>query len=224
LAAICFANSNSSYPHLPPLFLPRSQYEVEEEALGEGGTESESPATGTATCATSPSCVLAYSSLLESESPSFSTLAVGLLFTLSCVLPHNFTNTDLTTTNHSAEGQSYSNYGGGGDLLDLMDDEPASMSTPMSHSAPGDIYHCLALIRERCFAETVLYPPSLHLLPLAPLLTASTGPKKVQLVTSEVGHGVFISGVMTKVNGQLALVMDIGNYLNPHLISISYLT
>ena len=36
------------------------------------------------------------------------------------------------------------------------------------------------------------------------------GPKKVQLVTAEVGNGVFISGVMTKVNGQLAILMDIG--------------
>jgi hypothetical protein len=110
---------------------------------------------------------LLHTPLSLSESPSVSTLAVGVLFTLSCVLPLNFTNTGFTTTNHSAEGQSYSNYGGGGDLLDLMDDEPASMSTPMSHSAPGDIsYHCLALIREFCFAETVLYSPSLH--PLHP--------------------------------------------------------
>jgi hypothetical protein len=72
-------------------------------------------------------------------------------------------------------------------------------------------------------------PPPLSLHPfLLPLfLTTSTGPKKVQLVTSEVGHGVFISGVMTKVNGQLALVMDIGNYLyhhpHPHPCPISYL-
>ena len=39
---------------------------------------------------------------------------------------------------------------------------------------------------------------------------APSGPKKVQLVTAEVGNGVFISGVMTKVNGQLALLLDIG--------------
>lgn len=68
---------------------------------------------------------------------------------------------------------------------------------------------------------------ALHLLLLP--ITASTGPKKVQLVTSEVGHGVFISGVMTKVNGQLALVMDIGNqsftsYQSIHHDSFAYMS
>jgi hypothetical protein len=58
MTAIPSAHSNSSaYLHLSPPFL--SQYEVEEEALGEGGTESESPATGTAISAMSSFCLLA---------------------------------------------------------------------------------------------------------------------------------------------------------------------
>jgi AP-1 complex subunit beta-1 len=99
--------------------------EVEEEALGENGAESESPDTA---------------------------------------------------------GQVYSNYGatGGGDLLDLMDEEPTPAPTRPSY--PG--------------ATSTPSGPS--------------GPKKVQLVTPEVGLGVFISGVMTRVNGQLALLLDVG--------------
>ena len=53
------------------------------------------------------------------------------------------------------------------------------------------------------------YPSSIRFLP--DIFTGPAGLVKVQLVTAEVGNGVFISGAMTKVNGQLALVMDIGD-------------
>eukprot|EP00596_Hydrurales_sp_CCMP1899_P003477 CAMPEP_0119043190 /NCGR_PEP_ID=MMETSP1177-20130426/18853_1 /TAXON_ID=2985 /ORGANISM="Ochromonas sp, Strain CCMP1899" /LENGTH=850 /DNA_ID=CAMNT_0007010739 /DNA_START=57 /DNA_END=2608 /DNA_ORIENTATION=+ len=71
---------------------------------------------------------------------------------------------------------SYSSYGapqGGGDLLDLMDDDMLGAPS-MPQSTPSIL-------------------------------------KKIQFVTPEVGKGIFISGVMTKINGQIALVMDIGN-------------
>lgn len=61
---------------------------------------------------------------------------------------------------------------------------------------------------------TLLNTHSILLLPLSSLLLSLAGPAglvKAQLVTAEVGNGVFISGAMTKVNGQLALVMDIGD-------------
>jgi AP-1 complex subunit beta-1 len=39
----------------------------------------------------------------------------------------------------------------------------------------------------------------------------SSNIKKTQIVTPEVGHGVFISAAMVKINGQISLELDIGN-------------
>jgi AP-1 complex subunit beta-1 len=41
--------------------------------------------------------------------------------------------------------------------------------------------------------------------------TESGPPSKPSLVTSEAGHGVFINGMMTKIDGQLCLDLDVGN-------------
>lgn len=89
------------------------------------------------------------------------------------------------------------------------------------------LYHSLFLVHH--ITPMIQYPlPSLidflsfsyHYPPLIlsssspyPLLSLAgpAGLVKAQLVTAEVGNGVFISGAMTKVNGQLALVMDIGD-------------
>lgn len=74
-------------------------------------------------------------------------------------------------------GEPATNYStGGGDLLDLMDDEPAPSAAPVASQAAGAV-----------------------------------GPKKTQWVTAEAGHGISISGAMTKVNGTITLEMDVTN-------------
>jgi AP-1 complex subunit beta-1 len=56
----------------------------------------------------------------------------------------------------------------------------------------------------------------LDLLDTAPAPAPSAAPsrsavKKSQLVNSEVGHGVFMSGVMTSIDGNISLILDVGN-------------
>ena len=85
-------------------------------------------------------------------------------------------------------GSSYSGGGGGGssgggDLLDLMDDMGAG-SGP-SHSGAHNAGSMSS--------------------------SSSSQVKKVVIVTAETGKGVFISGGMVKINGQPALVLDVGN-------------
>ena len=83
---------------------------------------------------------------------------------------------------------------GGGDLLDLMGDSyaPAPAPAPAVSAASGPVDLLAAF-----------GAPS----PAA----APAAPAKVKVVTPEVGHGVFISAVMVKRNGQTTLELDVGN-------------
>lgn len=81
----------------------------------------------------------------------------------------------------------------GGDLLDLDDDvpPPAPQRAPAAAPAiPSNDFDLLGGLG-------------------APVAPASSS--KPSIVTAEVGGGVFINGLMTKVNGQLALDLVVGN-------------
>jgi len=80
---------------------------------------------------------------------------------------------------------------GGGDLLDLdLDETPAPAPVAVAPSIPQSNFDLLGGLGG----------------PAAPV-----APSKPSLVTSDVGGGVFINGLMTKINGQLCLDLVVGN-------------
>jgi AP-1 complex subunit beta-1 len=83
---------------------------------------------------------------------------------------------------------------GGGDLLDLDDDLPPAPQPRASAAAPAIPHNDFDLLGG-----------------MGGPVASSAAPSKPTIVTAEVGGGVFINGMMTKVNGQLALDLVIGN-------------
>jgi AP-1 complex subunit beta-1 len=91
------------------------------------------------------------------------------------------TNANVTRTAPPSSNTS----GGGNNLLDLLDDvPPAPQQSRGGANLMGDL-----------LGGEMAPPPSV----------------KPKLVAAEAGHGIFISGYMTKKNGQLCLDLDIGN-------------
>ena len=104
--------------------------------------------------------------------------------------------------------------------------EPAYYLYPLPHSNTVSTHHLITPLLTS-HVPSFLLLSFFHSPPLPSVFTylPSTGPAglvKVQLVTAEVGNGVFISGAMTKVNGQIALVMDIGEWLSFFIFQIFY--
>lgn len=91
-------------------------------------------------------------------------------------------------------GSNTGNAGNGNDLLDFMDSSPPTATpttVPVASSNANFLDDFLG-------NSTTSSPP------------VSSTPK-VSIVTPEVGHGVFISGAISKINGKVSLEMDIGN-------------
>jgi len=81
----------------------------------------------------------------------------------------------------------------GGDLLDFLGDDPA----PAPAASGGGGFDMLGD------------------------LSSPAAPSKPTIVTSDVGHGVFINGSMTKINGQFCLDLEVGNTSSTPLQSLA---
>jgi AP-1 complex subunit beta-1 len=77
---------------------------------------------------------------------------------------------------------------GGGNLLDFLD-EPDDAPGPAAHAGGGGDFDLLGGMGGG----------------------APAAPTRPSLVTADVGHGVFINGMMTKIGGQLCLDLEVGN-------------